>query len=144
MQLITLLLPFLASAVLAKPLVVRNGGGGEGGGDGDGGHPPGGGSGGGCPGGGSGGGGSGGGGSGGGGGGGGGGKYDACSGLYNTAQCCATDVGGVADLDCKNPSAIPSSPTNFKELCAAVGKTAECCVIPVLGQDVLCQTPAGL
>jgi len=38
---------------------------------------------------------------GGGGGGGGGGAYDPCSGLYNSAQCCATDVLGVADLDCR-------------------------------------------
>ena len=36
-----------------------------------------------------------------GGGGGGGSPYVACSpGLYSTAQCCATDVLGVADLDC--------------------------------------------
>ena len=35
-----------------------------------------------------------------GGGGGGGGSYDPCSGLYDSAQCCATDVLGVADLDC--------------------------------------------
>lgn len=26
--------------------------------------------------------------------------YIPCSGLYGTAQCCATDVLGVADLDC--------------------------------------------
>lgn len=26
--------------------------------------------------------------------------YDACSGLYDSLQCCATDVLGVADLDC--------------------------------------------
>ena len=29
-------------------------------------------------------------------------QYVACSGLYGTAQCCATDVLGVADLDCAN------------------------------------------
>ena len=28
--------------------------------------------------------------------------YQACSGLYGTAQCCATDVLGIADLDCAN------------------------------------------
>lgn len=28
--------------------------------------------------------------------------YAACSGLYGTAQCCATDILGVADLDCGN------------------------------------------
>ncbi|KAI6340695.1 hypothetical protein MCOR03_006142 [Pyricularia oryzae] len=42
--------------------------------------------------------------------GGGSGDYDACEGnglLYSSAQCCATDVLGVADLDC----AVPASPT---------------------------------
>ena len=28
--------------------------------------------------------------------------YIPCSGLYGTAQCCATDVLGIADLDCGN------------------------------------------
>jgi len=28
--------------------------------------------------------------------------YTPCSGLYGTSQCCATDVLGVADLDCAN------------------------------------------
>lgn len=28
--------------------------------------------------------------------------YIPCSGLYGTSQCCATDVLGVADLDCAN------------------------------------------
>jgi hypothetical protein len=28
--------------------------------------------------------------------------YIPCSGLYGTSQCCATDVLGVADLDCGN------------------------------------------
>jgi hypothetical protein len=28
--------------------------------------------------------------------------YTPCSGLYGTSQCCATDVLGVADLDCGN------------------------------------------
>jgi len=28
--------------------------------------------------------------------------YVPCSGLYGTSQCCATDVLGVADLDCAN------------------------------------------
>jgi hypothetical protein len=28
--------------------------------------------------------------------------YVPCTGLYGTSQCCATDVLGVADLDCAN------------------------------------------
>ncbi|KAI0411220.1 hydrophobin-like protein [Xylaria grammica] len=94
--------------------------------------------------------------------------YDACpDGLYSVEQCCATDVLGVADLDCgsreshtsslelggrtpsaKNgnntASATPSSASNFGDICAAGGKRARCCVIPVAGQAVLCITPAGL
>ena len=33
--------------------------------------------------------------------------YTACSGLYDTAQCCATDVLGVADLNCANRKPYP-------------------------------------
>ncbi|KAK8090028.1 cryparin [Apiospora hydei] len=38
--------------------------------------------------------------------------YVPCSGLYGSQQCCATDVLGVADLDCgsrKNPNPNPDS-----------------------------------
>ncbi|KAI8955228.1 fungal hydrophobin [Xylaria longipes] len=70
--------------------------------------------------------------------------YDACSGLYDSLQCCATDVLGVADLDCGTPNAVPTSPSSFAAICAKGGQRARCCVLPVLGQDVLCQTPLGL
>lgn len=36
--------------------------------------------------------------------------YEACSGLYGTEQCCATDVLGVADLDCANPPTSKTKP----------------------------------
>ncbi|KAI1754040.1 Cerato-ulmin hydrophobin family [Xylaria castorea] len=70
--------------------------------------------------------------------------YVACSGLYGTSQCCATDVLGVADLDCANPPSVPSSADDFSAVCSAIGQRARCCVLPVLGQDVLCQTPVGV
>ncbi|KAJ8122994.1 hypothetical protein ONZ43_g946 [Nemania bipapillata] len=71
--------------------------------------------------------------------------YDACpDGLYSVPQCCATDVLGVADLNCGSPSAVPTSATNFRDICANGGNRARCCVVPVLGQSVLCETPAGL
>ncbi|KAI1358446.1 fungal hydrophobin-domain-containing protein [Xylaria arbuscula] len=77
--------------------------------------------------------------------GGGGGAYDACpSGLYSNPQCCATDVLGVADLDCGSVPAIPTSASEFQSICAAGAQRARCCVIPVLGQAVLCTTPVGL
>ncbi|XXG97459.1 hypothetical protein Hte_003760 [Hypoxylon texense] len=70
--------------------------------------------------------------------------YDACSGLYDSLQCCATDVLGVADLDCATPGGVPTSAADFEKICATGGLRARCCVLPVLGQDVLCQTPLGL
>jgi hypothetical protein len=70
--------------------------------------------------------------------------YVACSGFYGTSQCCATDVLGVADLDCANPPTIPTSADNFSAVCSAIGQRARCCVLPILGQDILCQTPAGV
>ncbi|KAI3327751.1 Cryparin [Xylariaceae sp. AK1471] len=71
--------------------------------------------------------------------------YDACpDGLYSVPQCCATDVLGVADLNCASPSSVPSSPVTFQAGCAASGDRARCCVVPVLGQAVLCETPVGV
>ncbi|KAI8951609.1 Cerato-ulmin hydrophobin family [Xylaria longipes] len=73
------------------------------------------------------------------------GGYDACpDGLFSVEQCCATDILGVADLDCHSPAAVPSSPSSFQSICAAGGQRARCCVIPVLGQAVLCITPVGI
>ncbi|KAI1471685.1 Cerato-ulmin hydrophobin family [Daldinia caldariorum] len=72
------------------------------------------------------------------------GSYDACSGLHNSLQCCATDVLGVADLDCHSPGKVPYSAEDFKGICAAAGQRARCCVLPILGQSILCQTPIGI
>lgn len=71
--------------------------------------------------------------------------YTACSGLYSNPQCCATDVAGIADLDCQNPSEVLTDPAQFQQVCADVGQRARCCVIPVAGiVDVLCSTPVGV
>lgn len=35
--------------------------------------------------------------------------FEACSGIYGSAQCCATDVLGVADLDCGQREYIPGT-----------------------------------
>ncbi|KAI0518272.1 hydrophobin precursor [Xylaria bambusicola] len=82
------------------------------------------------------------------GGGGGGGSpapYVACPpGLYSNPQCCSVDVEGVADLDCASPTSTPSSAASFQSICAKGGQQAACCVVPVLGQAVLCETPVGL
>ncbi|KAL7624622.1 hypothetical protein AAE478_006190 [Parahypoxylon ruwenzoriense] len=71
-------------------------------------------------------------------------SYDPCSGLYNSAQCCATDVLGVADLDCQTPNEVPGSAADFRKICAIGGQRARCCVLPILGQGILCQTPIGV
>ncbi|KAK7992423.1 Cerato-ulmin hydrophobin family [Apiospora sp. TS-2023a] len=71
-------------------------------------------------------------------------NYTPCSGLYGTAQCCATDVLGVADLDCANPTDVPTSGDNFSEVCSAIGQRARCCVLPILEQGILCNTPSGV
>ncbi|KAH8902510.1 hypothetical protein BR93DRAFT_972575 [Coniochaeta sp. PMI_546] len=70
--------------------------------------------------------------------------YTPCTGLYGTSQCCATDVLGVADLDCANPPTVPTDAANFTAICSAIGQRARCCVLPILGQDILCETPAGV
>lgn len=38
-----------------------------------------------------------------------------CSGTYSNAQCCATDVLGVADLNCFNREFCPSAPTSERD-----------------------------
>ncbi|WYZ35233.1 hypothetical protein EsH8_I_001509 [Colletotrichum jinshuiense] len=70
--------------------------------------------------------------------------YVPCSGLYATSQCCATDVLGVADLDCGNPPEPPTTPDEFSSICSAIGQRARCCVLPILDQGILCNTPTGV
>ena len=77
-----------------------------------------------------------------------------CSGLESNPQCCATDVLGVADLNCIDRMSYltafdhtsltcytaPSQPTdvqNFVDLCASIGQEAECCALPVVSFFVL-------
>ncbi|KAK8042095.1 hypothetical protein PG993_006618 [Apiospora rasikravindrae] len=70
--------------------------------------------------------------------------YTPCTGLYGSQQCCATDVLGVADLDCGSPPESFETADEFSEVCSAIGQRARCCVLPILGLGVLCQTPAGV
>ncbi|KAK5064897.1 beta ketoadipyl CoA thiolase, th1 [Exophiala bonariae] len=64
-----------------------------------------------------------------------------CSGLGSTPLCCATDVLGVADLDCAAPPETPTSADNFGEICAAIGQRARCCLLPILEQGLICSAP---
>ncbi|KAK4442599.1 Cerato-ulmin hydrophobin family [Podospora aff. communis PSN243] len=59
-------------------------------------------------------------------------------------MCCATGILNLADLDCKASPSVPTSGSNFSAICATSGRRARCCVLPVLGQAVLCQSPVGL
>ncbi|EOA90258.1 uncharacterized protein SETTUDRAFT_60640, partial [Exserohilum turcica Et28A] len=61
------------------------------------------------------------------------------SGLYSTPQCCATDILGVAALNCYAPYTAPTDVNDFKAGCATSGQQAKCCVLPIAGQDILCQ-----
>ncbi|KAK7969301.1 hypothetical protein PG996_002261 [Apiospora saccharicola] len=70
--------------------------------------------------------------------------YTPCTRLYGSQQCCATDVLGVADLDCGSPPNPFETADEFSEVCSAIGQRARCCVLPILGLGVLCQTPAGV
>ncbi|OAQ68627.1 fungal hydrophobin domain-containing protein [Pochonia chlamydosporia 170] len=63
--------------------------------------------------------------------------------LYTNPQCCATDVLGVADLNCENPSRQPYDGADLAAICAADGMRARCCSIPVAGQAVLCNDVVG-
>ncbi|EHK18144.1 hydrophobin [Trichoderma virens Gv29-8] len=65
-------------------------------------------------------------------------------GLESNPQCCSTDVLGIADLDCANPSSPVTDVQSFRAVCAAGGQRARCCAIPVAGQALLCESPVGI
>ncbi|KAF5687636.1 trihydrophobin [Fusarium globosum] len=67
-----------------------------------------------------------------------------CSGIYSLFQCCATDVLGLANLDCTSPPSTPINDINFQNVCSPIGKRSRCCVAPLLGQALLCQSPIGI
>ncbi|PSN61481.1 hypothetical protein BS50DRAFT_578479 [Corynespora cassiicola Philippines] len=55
-----------------------------------------------------------------------------------TAQCCATDVLNLAILDCAPPPTTPQSTNEFIDTCSAEGQQAKCCLLPILGQALIC------
>ncbi|KAK1252583.1 hypothetical protein MKX08_003770 [Trichoderma sp. CBMAI-0020] len=71
--------------------------------------------------------------------------FDFCpDGLYSSPQCCATNILGVAALDCHTPGVNPISGPIFQAACAAEGgKQPLCCVVPIAGQNLLCIDPVG-
>ncbi|KAJ7863326.1 hypothetical protein B0H14DRAFT_2574965 [Mycena olivaceomarginata] len=84
---------------------------------------------------------------GGGGGGGGGNDCPICPGtLYSLAKCCTTvgdPLGGILATGCVNPSTNPpTSDSDFRGDCAAVGRTPACCTLGLLGIGLLCDARA--
>ncbi|OCK79027.1 cerato-ulmin [Lepidopterella palustris CBS 459.81] len=61
-----------------------------------------------------------------------------CPGTDSNPVCCATDVLGVADLNCATPPSTPTSTADFINICAAEGQQAKCCLLPILGQALVC------
>ncbi|KAM0259878.1 hypothetical protein ACHAQJ_003123 [Trichoderma viride] len=61
--------------------------------------------------------------------------------LYSNPQCCKVDVLGLADLDCVVPKKKSGSCNSFDGICAAMGRQAKCCAVPVAGLAVLCVKP---
>ncbi|USP75183.1 hypothetical protein yc1106_02457 [Curvularia clavata] len=62
------------------------------------------------------------------------------AGLCNsgTPVCCATDVLNLANLDCAPPPTTPLDINTFISTCAAEGQQAKCCLLPILGQALIC------
>ncbi|KAF2124170.1 hypothetical protein P153DRAFT_302664 [Dothidotthia symphoricarpi CBS 119687] len=52
--------------------------------------------------------------------------------------CCATDVLNLAILDCAAPDVTPTTVNGFIDTCAAQGQQAKCCLLPILGQALIC------
>ncbi|KAH6663654.1 fungal hydrophobin-domain-containing protein [Halenospora varia] len=61
-----------------------------------------------------------------------------CTSAIDTALCCELDVDGLLDVTCSPPSPRPASVEEFQATCAAAGKGAKCCTLPVLGEALLC------
>ncbi|CAK7271099.1 hypothetical protein SEPCBS57363_004442 [Sporothrix epigloea] len=67
--------------------------------------------------------------------------YVPCSGLEATPQCCAVNVLGLADLDCKSPPSVPTSSANFVQICGS--SKPQCCTLNLLGLALVCTAPPG-
>ncbi|KAF2036775.1 hypothetical protein EK21DRAFT_51780 [Setomelanomma holmii] len=61
-------------------------------------------------------------------------------GPLSTASCCQLGVEGVADLNCANAGPV-STTEDFESVCAASGTSAQCCVLPISTDSLLCTAP---
>ncbi|KAJ7308605.1 hypothetical protein DFH08DRAFT_970651 [Mycena albidolilacea] len=66
--------------------------------------------------------------------------------LYSLAKCCNTigdPLGGILATGCVNPSTNPpTSDSDFRSDCAAVGRTPGCCTLGLLGIGLVCDARA--
>ena len=69
-----------------------------------------------------------------------------------SAVCCATDVLGVADLNCavreyltlvtltrmltRTAPSTPTDPDDFTSICATIGQQAKCCLLPIVSHTL--------
>ncbi|KAL1801465.1 hypothetical protein ACET3X_001807 [Alternaria dauci] len=60
-----------------------------------------------------------------------------CGGLA-TPLCCQLDVLGVANLNCANAGTGIETTEDFEAVCAESGTTAQCCVLPLGADGLLC------
>ncbi|KAL7894568.1 hydrophobin [Trichoderma sp. SZMC 28014] len=65
------------------------------------------------------------------------------AGLFGNPQCCGSQLLGIIGLDCEVPGETPRDGVDFRNICAKTGDEALCCVAPVAGQALLCQTAVG-
>ncbi|KAF2739656.1 hypothetical protein EJ04DRAFT_519318 [Polyplosphaeria fusca] len=64
-------------------------------------------------------------------------KFGDVCGPLQTPLCCQLDVDGVANLNCENAGPVHST-EQFEATCAKTGLTAECCVLPVGSDGLIC------
>ncbi|EOA91864.1 hypothetical protein ACJQWK_03031 [Exserohilum turcicum] len=65
-----------------------------------------------------------------------GGEGDVC-GPLSTPLCCQTDILGVANLNCENAGPV-SDVDAFNAVCAETGLTAQCCILPLGADGLIC------
>ncbi|KAF2849918.1 hypothetical protein T440DRAFT_362927, partial [Plenodomus tracheiphilus IPT5] len=58
-------------------------------------------------------------------------------GALATPLCCQLDVLGVANLNCENAGTVATT-EEFTALCAETGTSAQCCVLPLGADGLLC------
>ncbi|KAG4426024.1 hypothetical protein IFR04_000968 [Cadophora malorum] len=61
-----------------------------------------------------------------------------CGSALDTPQCCDVSVGGLANLNCASPTSDPASVADFQAECNGQGQAAYCCVLPILGDALVC------